>query len=81
MARDVAAGQINLTDMESGRGVLEPVLLVFLGGFRLPALTTLSRMADEFGNYFVNGPSPIPLFALAAALTIAIWLPWRHTPA
>jgi hypothetical protein len=64
-------------DVESGFGVLNPILQVFLGGFELPALTTLSRM-EPFRNFFVNGPSPLPLFLLAGAVVAAIWA--RQTP-
>lgn len=59
-------------DVERGPGVLEPILKVFLGGFELPALTTLSRVAG-LGGYFPHGPSPLPLFAVAAALIFGLW--------
>lgn len=61
-------------DVERGLfGVLEPVLQVFFGGFRLPALTTLSRLGSGLEDYFPNGPSPLPLFVLAAAVIYGIW--------
>jgi hypothetical protein len=46
---------------------------VFTGGFQLPALTVLSRMGGQFGEYFANGASPLPLFALAGAIIYGIW--------
>jgi hypothetical protein len=62
-------------DVERGLGLLEPVLRVFSGGFQLPALTTLSRLAGQYGDYFPTGPSPLPLFALTAVLIWGIWMP------
>jgi len=59
-------------DVESGFGMLNPMLHVFLGGFELPALTTVSRM-EMLQPYFPGGPSPLPLFALTAALIAIIW--------
>jgi hypothetical protein len=65
MYRDVERGPL---------GVLDPVLQVFIGGFQLPALTTLARVSGPFEFYMPFGPNPIPLFLLAAAL---IWGVWR----
>jgi len=63
-------------DVEGGFGVLNPILHVFIGGFQLPALTVLSRMASgQYGNFAAGGVSPLPIFALAAALIWLIW--WR----
>ena len=54
-------------DVERGLGVLDPILHVFFGGFKLPALTTLSRIGGgKYGEFFAHGVSPLPLFALAA---------------
>ena len=64
MYRDVEIGPL---------GVLDSVAHVFLGGFQLPALTTLSRFGGEAGAYFPNGVSPLPLFALTAAVLYVIW--------
>ena len=61
-------------DMERGLGILEPVIHVFTGGFQLPALTVISQMG-QFREYFGNGASPLPLFAIAAALLYIIWRP------
>lgn len=60
-------------DVERGLGVLDPVFHVFAGGFQLPLLTTLSRFKAQFGEVFVNGPSPLPLFVLTGALLYVIW--------
>jgi hypothetical protein len=62
-------------DVERGLGVFDPLLHVFLGGFQLPALTTLSRMEGQFSEYFQHGASPLPFFALSAALLCAVWSP------
>jgi hypothetical protein len=60
-------------DVERGLGVLDPILHVLVGGFQLPALTTLSRMSAQFGEFLTHGTSPLPLFALTAAVLFAIW--------
>jgi len=63
-------------DVERGLGVLDPILHVFSGGFRLPALTTLSRMSSgSYQEFFILGVSPLPLFVLTAAILYAIWAP------
>jgi hypothetical protein len=59
-------------DVESGFGMLNPILHVLLGGFELPALTTLSNI-EVFQRFFDGKPSPLPLFALTAALLAAMW--------
>ncbi|HET9531650.1 MAG TPA: dolichyl-phosphate beta-glucosyltransferase, partial [Blastocatellia bacterium] len=60
-------------DVERGLGVLDPILQIFFGGFKLPALTTLSNMGGQYGEFFSNGTSPLPFFFLAAAILYAIW--------
>jgi hypothetical protein len=60
-------------DVERGLGVLDPVLHVFLGGFKLPVFTVLSRMGDQLGEYVAHGVSPLPLFVLAAAILYGVW--------
>ena len=62
-------------DVERGLGVLDPILHVFLGGFQLPALTTLSRMGGQYGEFFPQGVSPLPLFALTAVVLYGVWSP------
>jgi putative effector of murein hydrolase LrgA (UPF0299 family) len=61
-------------DVESPLGILNPILHTFFGGFQLPALETLSRMdGGQYGEFFVNGVSPLPLLLLAAALLYGMW--------
>jgi hypothetical protein len=60
-------------DVERGLGVLDPVVHVMFVGFKLPALTVLSRMGGQYGDYFSNGVSALPLFGLTAALLYGIW--------
>jgi len=62
-------------DVERGLGVLDPILHVFIGGFELPALTTLSRIEGMLGEHIARGVSPLPLFALTAAALYLIWSP------
>lgn len=68
-------------DVERGLGVLDPILHVFSAGFQLPFLTVLSRMGDTYGDFFAAGVSPLPIFALAAAILYGIWGTrfYRHT--
>ncbi len=58
-------------------GVLEPVARVLTGGFELPALTTIERMREMFGDFLPHGVSPLPLFALAGVI---LWLIWSAPP-
>ncbi|MFN0071601.1 MAG: hypothetical protein ACKVVP_08965 [Chloroflexota bacterium] len=60
-------------DVESPLGVLNPIVHVFVQGFQLPALTTLSRLGSAYGDVFSGGVSPLPLFCLAAGLVYAVW--------
>jgi len=62
-------------DVERGLGLLDPILHVFLGGFQLPVLTTLSRLGAQFGGYFQHGVSPLPFFALVGAVLYGVWSP------
>lgn len=60
-------------DVERGLGVLDPILHVFFGGFKLPALTTLLRTGETYGEFFQHGVSALPLFALTGALLLVLW--------
>lgn len=60
-------------DVERGLGALEPILHVFIGGFQLPLLTNLSHMGGQYGDYAGLGVSPLPIFALAAAVLYGVW--------
>ncbi|MDW8356213.1 MAG: hypothetical protein RMK57_16970, partial [Bryobacterales bacterium] len=64
-------------DVERGWGLLEPVLHVFLGGFQLPWLTVLSRIEGLIAEYAPFGVSPLPVFALAAAVLYGVWRNFR----
>ncbi|MGE0126720.1 MAG: phospholipid carrier-dependent glycosyltransferase [Blastocatellales bacterium] len=66
-------------DVERGLGVFDPILHVFIGGFELPALTTLSRMGNQFGEFLSRGVSPIPLFALTAVILYGVWTSFSRT--
>jgi hypothetical protein len=66
-------------DVERGWGVLDPVFEILLGGPRLPILTRLARIEGLFGEGFLFGPSPLPLFALAGAILFVIWMPWKQS--
>lgn len=68
-------------DVERGLGVLDPVLHVFLGGFQLPVLSTLSRIGGPYGDYVANGVSPLPLFVMVAFILYGIWSKRPGTPA
>jgi hypothetical protein len=60
-------------DVERGLGLLDPILHVFIGGFQLPALTVLSRMQGQYGDYAGSGVSPLPILMVVAAVVAAIW--------
>ena len=64
-------------DVETGPGILSPVLHVFLDGFRLPVLTSMSRM-EAYQAFIPNGGSPLPVFVLTAMLVAGIWLVRRE---
>jgi hypothetical protein len=74
MARDVSGGKVELADPDTGLGVLDPVITVLTGGFRLPALTTLSRM-EAYSHLLGDRVSALPLLVLTA---IVLWLLWSH---
>lgn len=64
-------------DVERGPfGVFEPMVQTLLGGFRLPVLTTLSRLGG-MQAYFPFGPSPLPIFVLTAAVLYVVWMASR----
>jgi hypothetical protein len=74
MVRDVSGGKVELADPDAGLGVLGPVLTVLTGGFRLPALTTLSRM-EAYTRFLGDRVSALPLMLLTA---VVVWLVWWH---
>lgn len=62
-------------DVERGLGVFDPIVRIFLGGFQLPALTALSRIAAS-SEILERGVSPLVLFAFSAALLYGLWRKW-----
>jgi hypothetical protein len=67
-------------DVERGLGVLDPILHIFFGGFKLPALTTLSNIGGgQFGDYFTHSVSPLPIFLLTAAILYGVWTPFSRS--
>ena len=53
---------------------------VFIGGFKLPVLTVMSRIGGPFSEFTASGVSPVPVFVLAAAILYGIWSRFpRHT--
>jgi hypothetical protein len=60
-------------DVERGLGMLAPIVHVFVGGFKLPVLTTLSRTGGTYGEFIAGGVSPLPLFCLTAAVLYGLW--------
>ena len=60
-------------DVERDLGVAGAVLHVLIGGFELPALTTVARMGDALGEFVARGVSPLPLFVLAGLASWGIW--------
>lgn len=59
---------------EQHRSILAGLSSVYLGGFRLPALTTLGRMSRQYSPELGGAISPLPAFLLAG---VVIWLIWR----
>ena len=64
-----------IREVERDLGVLDPILRVFLGGFQLPVFTTLSRLSGQYGDFFPDGLSPFPLFALTGIILYGVWSP------
>jgi hypothetical protein len=50
------------------------LLQVFTGGFELPILTVLQKMASGYAPWLSGGASPLPIFVLAS---VVLWLIWR----
>lgn len=62
-------------------GVLNSVVRLFFGGFQLPWLNTLSKMASNYAPFLgERGVSVLPFFALLGFLIYGIWrvrFPWE----
>jgi hypothetical protein len=68
-----------LTMTRSQQGVVDAVLRTVFEGPQLPALRTFSRMSTQYAPWLRGDVSPLPVFAVAAAVLCAIWLvarPW-----
>ena len=74
MVRDVSGGKVELTDPDTGLGVLDPIRTVFTSGLQLPAITTLSRM-DAYRHLIDPNFATLLLFVLAAVLVLVVWKP------
>jgi hypothetical protein len=53
--------------------VSDSVAQVFLGGFQLPWMNVLSRMAPQYFPFMSQTASPLPLFVLTGALLYGLW--------
>jgi hypothetical protein len=65
--------------VRSHAGVLDSVQQTLIGGIRLPALTTFSRMATQYAPWLTGYASPLPSLLIAGGLVWAIWRlkrPW-----
>ena len=72
MSRDISGGKVELTDQDTGLGVLDPVLSVLGNGPQLPALTTLSRM-EGYGFLTSGLLQPWQLFLVLGVLLVLVW--------
>ena len=62
-------------EVEKPLGLLDPVVRTFTAGFELPGLSTLAATSGQYGDFFLHGVSPLPLFCLAGAMIYGIWSP------
>ena len=53
--------------------VVDSIAQVFLGGFQLPWMNVLARMAPQYFPFMADRVSPLPLFALSGILLYALW--------
>jgi hypothetical protein len=53
--------------------VSDSVAQVFLGGFQLPWMNVLSKMAPQYFPFMSQTASPLPLFVLAGVLLYGLW--------
>ncbi len=69
----------SMTMVRSQGSVLESLKQALIGGIRLPALTTFSRMSTQYASWLHGDASPFPALLLAGAVLFAIWWiphPW-----
>jgi hypothetical protein len=76
MVRDVSGGKVELSDPDTGLGVLDPLISVLTSGPQLPVLTTLSRM-EAYGALSSGAIHPLLVLALLGGL---LWVVWRARP-
>jgi hypothetical protein len=76
MVRDVSGGKVELSDPDTGLGVLDPLISVLTSGPQLPVLTTLSRM-EAYGALSSGAIHPLLVLALLGGL---LWVVWRPRP-
>jgi hypothetical protein len=62
-------------EVEKPLGLLDPIVRTFAAGFALPALNTLRETSGQYGDFFANGVSPLPLFVTAGAVIYGLWSP------
>jgi hypothetical protein len=65
-------------DVESGFGILNPILRTFINGFQLPVMMTLSQVdMKSYALPIGQNTSPIPILLLLAVILYGIWsLQW-----
>ncbi len=68
----------SMTMVRSQGSVLDSLEKAFIGGIRLPALTTFSRMSTQYASWLHGDASPFPVLLLAGAVLFAIW--WIPRP-
>jgi hypothetical protein len=63
-------------DVERGLGVLDPIISVFAGGFKLPVLTLMERMDGPWREHVADGVTALPVFLLLGLVIAGIWYPF-----
>jgi hypothetical protein len=63
-------------DVESGLGILNPIIRTFVNGFQLPIMATLSQIdAQQYGLPIGEDTSPVALLLLVAVILYGVWSP------
>ncbi len=63
--------------MVRGIEVSDSIARVLLGGFQLPWINVLAKMAPQYLSFLAQQSSPLALFALCAALLFGVWRRWE----
>jgi hypothetical protein len=66
--------------MVRATSVAESIAQVFLGGFQLPWMNVLAKMAPQYFPFMADRTSPLPLFLLCGVLLYGLWA-YRSEPA